>query len=186
MTPPPAFCVTARSWRPLRKSDSPGKSTTRISPSNAVEYCLKQAGIAASQLDYVGFYDKPLLKFERILENYLGVAPLGLRSFMMAMPIWVKEKLFTRELIRRELPGYEGKILFSEHHESHAASAFYPSPFEEAAILTMDGVGEWATTSYGLGRGKDAENPGRDPLSPFAGNALLGFHLLHRLQSQFR
>ena len=157
MTRPPAFCGTVRSLRPLRKSDSPGKSTTRISLVELFEYCLKQAGIATSQLDYVGFYDKPLLKFERILENYLGVVPLGLRSFMTAMPIWVKEKLFTRELIRRELPGYEGKILFAEHHESHAASAFYPSPYEEAAILTMDGVGEWATTSYGLGSGKDVK-----------------------------
>jgi len=126
-------------------------------PRNAVEYCLKHAGISTAELDYVGFYDKPMLKFERILENYLGVAPLGLRSFMTAMPIWVKEKLFTRELIRRELPGYQGKVLFAEHHESHAASAFYPSPFDEAAILTMDGVGEWATTSYGVGRGKELD-----------------------------
>jgi len=121
-------------------------------PTNAVRYCLQEGGIRAEDLDYVGFYDKPLLKFERLLESYLGVAPLGLRSFMMAMPIWIKEKLFTRELIRREIGGYAGKVLFAEHHESHAASAFYPSPFQEAAVLTMDGVGEWATTSYGIGR----------------------------------
>jgi carbamoyltransferase len=122
-------------------------------PRRAVDYCLKAGGLRTADLDYVGFYDKPLLKFERILENYLGVAPLGWRSFMTAMPVWVKEKLFTREEIRRELPEYEGQILFAEHHESHAASAFYPSPFESAAILTLDGVGEWATSSYGVGRG---------------------------------
>ena len=124
-------------------------------PAQAVEYCLREAGIKASELDYVGFYDKPLLKFERILENYLGVAPLGWRSFMTAMPVWVKEKLFSREAIRQALPGYDKPILFTEHHESHAASAFYPSPYQEAAILTMDGVGEWATSSYGVGRGRE-------------------------------
>ncbi len=126
-------------------------------PGNAVRYCLREGGIGPQDLDFVGFYDKPLLKFERLLESYLGVAPQGLRSFMMAMPVWVKEKLFTRELIRREMGEYSGKVLFAEHHESHAASAFYPSPFEEAAVLTMDGVGEWATTSYGIGRGKQVE-----------------------------
>ncbi len=126
-------------------------------PSQAVRYCLREAGLTAAQLDFVGFYDKPLLKFERILENYLAVVPRGLRSFMTAMPIWVKEKLFTRELISRELPGYQGKILFAEHHESHAASAFYPSPFNDAAVLTMDGVGEWATTSYGVGSGNQLQ-----------------------------
>jgi len=126
-------------------------------PKHAVDYCLRQGKISGHELDYVGFYDKPFLKFERILENYLGVAPRGWRSFMTAMPIWVKEKLFTREIIRRELGGYEGPVLFSEHHESHAASAFYPSPFDEAAVLTIDGVGEWATSSYGIGRGKDVE-----------------------------
>ena len=126
-------------------------------PKHAVDYCLRQGTISGHELDYVGFYDKPFLKFERILENYLGVAPRGWRSFMTAMPIWVKEKLFTREIIRRELGGYEGPVLFSEHHESHAASAFYPSPFHTAAVLTIDGVGEWATSSYGIGRGKDVE-----------------------------
>jgi carbamoyltransferase len=126
-------------------------------PSRAVAYCLREGGLGFSDLDYVGFYDKPLLKFGRILQTYAGVAPKGLRSFWSAMPIWLKDKLFTKELIRRELPGYKGPLLFAEHHESHAASAFYPSPFAEAAVLTMDGVGEWATSSYGVGRGKDLE-----------------------------
>jgi carbamoyltransferase len=126
-------------------------------PAHAVEYCLREAGIRAADLEYVGFYDKPLLKFERLLENYCGVAPRGLRSFLTAMPVWMKEKLFTRDQIRKALGDYEGPVLFAEHHESHAASAFYPSPFPEAAVLTMDGVGEWATSSYGVGRGKDLE-----------------------------
>jgi carbamoyltransferase len=126
-------------------------------PERAVEYCLRQGGLEAAAVDYVGFYDKPLLKFERLLENYCGVAPRGLRSFLTAMPVWLKEKLFTRDQIRKALGGYEGPVLFAEHHESHAASAFYPSPFAEAAVLTMDGVGEWATSSYGFGRGKDLE-----------------------------
>jgi carbamoyltransferase len=124
-------------------------------PTHAVEYCLREGGLPAERLDYVGFYDKPLLKFERLLENYCGVAPKGLRSFLTAMPVWLKEKLFTRDQIRKALGGYEGPVLFAEHHESHAASAFYPSPFAEAAVLTMDGVGEWATSSYGVGRGTD-------------------------------
>ena len=126
-------------------------------PHRAVAYCLQEGGLRAENVDYVGFYDKPLLKFERILENYLGVAPRGLRSFLTAMPVWLKEKLFTRDLIRNELGGFTGPVLFAEHHESHAASAFYPSPFAEAAVLTMDGVGEWATSSYGIGRGKDLD-----------------------------
>ena len=126
-------------------------------PTHAVAYCLQEGGIRADQLDHVGFYDKPLLKFERLLENYCGVAPRGIRSFLTAMPVWLKEKLFTRDQIRKALGGYEGPVLFAEHHESHAASAFYPSPFAEAAVLTMDGVGEWATSSYGVGRGTDLE-----------------------------
>jgi len=126
-------------------------------PRRAVAYCLEAAGLTAADLDYVGFYDKPLRKFERLLESYLAVAPRGLRSFMAAMPVWLKEKLFTRDLLRGELDGFAGEFLFAEHHESHAASAFYPSPFAEAAILTMDGVGEWATSSYGFGRGAELE-----------------------------
>ena len=125
-------------------------------PHRAVEFCLKQAGIQVSDLSSVGFYDKPLLKFERILETYLGVVPSGFRSFLMAGPLWIKDKLYIDRQLREEL-GYDGEILYSEHHESHAASAFFPSPFEQAAILTMDGVGEWATASIGLGRGNDIE-----------------------------
>jgi carbamoyltransferase len=126
-------------------------------PANAVAYCLREAGIGMADVEYVGFYDKPLLKFERLIEQYLGVAPQGLRSFLLSMPVWLKDKLFTRRLIGRELDGFEGEMLFTEHHESHAASAFYPSPFVEAAVLTMDGVGEWATSSYGVGRGNELE-----------------------------
>ena len=124
-------------------------------PRLAVEYCLREAGITVKDLSYVGFYDKPLLKFERILETYLSVAPAGFRSFLMAGPMWVKEKLFTDRDLRKSLGDYEGLLLYAEHHESHAASAFFPSPFEEAAILTMDGVGEWATASIGVGKGSD-------------------------------
>jgi len=126
-------------------------------PENAVRYCLEAGGLAVNDLDYVGFYDKPLLKFERLLENYIGIAPRGLKSWLTAMPVWLKDKLFTRDAIRKGLGGYEGKVLFAEHHESHAASAFYPSPFESAAVLTMDGVGEWATSSYGVGQGNALE-----------------------------
>jgi carbamoyltransferase len=120
-------------------------------PKNAIEYCLKEAGITAKDLSYVAFYDKPLLKFERLLETYLAYAPRGLKSFLMAMPLWLKDKLWMASLIERDL-GYEGEILFPEHHESHAASAFFPSPYREAAFLTLDGVGEWTTTSYGVGK----------------------------------
>ncbi len=125
-------------------------------PLHAARYCLQAGGIAASQLAYVGFYDKPLLKFERILETYLGIAPRGFGQFRIAGPLWMKEKLFLDREIRRAL-GYDGEILYAEHHESHAASAFFPSPFEQAAILTVDGVGEWATASFGAGRGNDFE-----------------------------
>ncbi len=123
-------------------------------PAHAVEYCLREAGIRPDDLDYVVFYDKPLQKFERLLETYLDYAPSGIRSFLQAMPLWLREKLWMREQIAREC-GFEGEVLFTEHHESHAASAFFPSPFESAAILTIDGVGEWATSSYGYGRGNE-------------------------------
>jgi carbamoyltransferase len=119
-------------------------------PKHAIEFCLNYAGIKSSELDLVAFYDKPFLKFERLLETYLTFAPVGIKSFIKAMPLWIKEKLWMKDLIQKEL-GYQGKIIFPEHHESHAASAFYPSPFNEAAILTMDGVGEWTTSSYGIG-----------------------------------
>jgi carbamoyltransferase len=123
-------------------------------PSNAIAYCLEAGGLTAEQLDYVTFYDKPLLKFERILETYLAFAPRGFRSFFKAMPLWLHQKLHVPREIRRGLQGkYKRRFLFTEHHESHAASAFFPSPFDEAAILTLDGVGEWATASYGYGRG---------------------------------
>lgn len=125
-------------------------------PANAVRFCLQQADITPGELGYVGFYDKPLLKFERILETYLGVVPQGIRQFLKAGPLWIKEKLFTDRDLRERLD-YDGEILYSEHHESHAASAFFPSPFQESAILTMDGVGEWATASIGFGRGNQIE-----------------------------
>ncbi len=125
-------------------------------PNRAVDFCLNRAGISIDQVDYVGFYDKPLLKFERILETYLSIAPTGFKSFIKAGPLWIKEKLFQKDDIAEQL-GYEGQILFAQHHESHAASAFLPSPFKEAAILTMDGVGEWATASIGVGRDHDLE-----------------------------
>ncbi len=126
-------------------------------PARAVEYCLEQAGITLADLSYAGFYDKPLLKFERILETYLSVAPRGFRSFLKAGPLWMKEKLYTARELREGLGGYQGTLLFAEHHESHAASAFYPSPFESAAILTIDGVGEWSTATIGMGQGSDIE-----------------------------
>jgi carbamoyltransferase len=125
-------------------------------PRHAVDYCLRAAGIGARDLEAVGFYDKPLLKFERILETYLGIAPRGFQSFLMAGPLWIRDKLYIDRQLRREL-SYEGAVLYSEHHEAHAASAFLPSPFDEAAILTIDGVGEWATASIGAGKGRDFE-----------------------------
>ncbi|WP_304131627.1 carbamoyltransferase, partial [Ignavibacterium album] len=125
-------------------------------PQKAIEYCLKEAGITANQLDLVAFYDKPFLKFERLLETYLTYAPIGFQSFIKAIPLWIKEKLWMKEMIKDKL-GYEGKVIFPEHHESHAASAFYPSPFQNAAIITMDGVGEWTTTSFGFGDGNDIQ-----------------------------
>ncbi|MEA3346613.1 MAG: carbamoyltransferase [Candidatus Auribacterota bacterium] len=125
-------------------------------PKEAINYCLKAANIGIKDVSYVAFYDKPFIKFERILETYLSFAPAGIKSFLSAIPLWIKQKLFMKALIRENL-GYEGEILFPEHHESHAASAFYPSPFKDAAILTIDGVGEWTTTSYGIGKGNDFE-----------------------------
>jgi len=132
-------------------------------PQNAISYCLAEAGISLGDLDYIVFYDEPLLKFERLLETYLQFTPRGLRSFQDAMPLWVREKLFLRSLLRKELERGGSKfdckhrLLFVEHHFSHAASAFFPSPFEEALVLTMDGVGEWATTSLAVGRGNHLE-----------------------------
>ena len=132
-------------------------------PHQALDYCLSQAGIGPSQLDQVVFYEKPILKFERLLENYLAFAPRGFSSFKMAIPVWLREKLFLKDLLckclKKHDPGcpWSERLLFGEHHLSHAASAFYPSPFEEAAVLTMDGVGEWTTTSLAVGRGNRLE-----------------------------
>jgi carbamoyltransferase len=127
-------------------------------PVHAVDYCLREAGVSPAGLDYVVFYDKPLLKFERLLETYLAFAPFGLKSFLSAMPLWLKTKLHLPREIRKALRGeYSGPLVFTSHHESHAASAFFPSPFEDAAILTMDGVGEWDTASIGHGRGNKIE-----------------------------
>ena len=128
-------------------------------PANAVAWCLREAGINLSDVDYVAFYEKPFLKFERLLETYLAMAPRGFASFRLAVPLWIRQKLFQKKLLEAELRAFdpdfdaESRLLFSEHHLSHAASAFYPSPFEEAAVLTMDGVGEWTTTSYAVGSG---------------------------------
>ena len=132
-------------------------------PQESIRYCLREGGVSLGDLRYVAFYDKPLLKFERLLETYLSFAPRGLRSFVKAMPVWLREKLFLKDLLRRELLALDERLgkadlpplLFGEHHESHAASAFYPSPFDTAAVLCMDGVGEWATTSAWLGEGNE-------------------------------
>jgi carbamoyltransferase len=128
-------------------------------PTHAIGYCLSEEGVNLRDIEYVVFYDKPFLKFERLLETYLALAPHGFRSFMLAMPLWIREKLFQKDLLRRHLRTFDSKgdppsrLLFSEHHLSHAASTFFPSPFSKAAVLTMDGVGEWATTSVALGDG---------------------------------
>jgi carbamoyltransferase len=128
-------------------------------PHRALSYCLERGRIQLNDVDHVVFYDKPFLKFERLLETYLAFAPKGFRSFQMAIPVWLREKLFLKTLLRDELKEFSGTfdweraLLFTEHHQSHAASAFFPSPFDEAVVLTMDGVGEWATTSLSHGRG---------------------------------
>ncbi|HEX6690498.1 MAG TPA: carbamoyltransferase N-terminal domain-containing protein, partial [Burkholderiales bacterium] len=130
-------------------------------PRHAIEACLKSAALRLADVDCVAFYDKPFLKFERLLETYLSFAPRGFQSFRTALPVWVKDKLFQKSELVSELKAMEGtvewgkKLIFSEHHLSHAASAFYPSPFERAAVLTMDGVGEWTTTSVAIGNGRD-------------------------------
>ncbi len=140
--------AAAQEERFTRKKHDPGF------PSDAVAWCLREGGIGPDDLAYVAFYDKPLLKFERLIETYVAFAPRGFRSFAMAMPVWLKEKLFLKRNLRRELgEGQRAPIVFLDHHESHAASAFFPSPFEEAAILTLDGVGEWSTAAFGTGEG---------------------------------
>ena len=146
--------AAAQEERFSRKKHDPGF------PHHSIEYCLKEAGIELGDVEHVVFYDKPLLKFERLLETYLAYAPSGFRSFMMAIPVWIKEKLFLKKTLRRSLSGLSGipeaelpSLLFTEHHQSHAASAFFPSPYESAAVMCLDGVGEWATTSVWLGEG---------------------------------
>jgi len=144
--------AAAQEERFTRKKHYPGF------PSQAVDYCLGCGGVKPGQLDYIAFYDKPLLKFDRLLETYLGFAPRGFASFREAMPLWLKGKIHMRRLIRHELPeARQAKLVFTEHHESHAASAFFPSPFESAAILTVDGVGEWSTAAIGVGKGNRME-----------------------------
>ncbi|NVK12670.1 MAG: carbamoyltransferase [Rhodobacteraceae bacterium] len=146
--------AAAQEERFTRRKHDPGF------PAHAIAYVLEEAGITLDQVDHAVFYDKPFLKFERLLETYLAVAPKGFNSFRMAMPVWLREKLFLKDLLTKELrrcdAGFSAeKLLFAEHHMSHAASAFYPSPFEEAVVLTLDGVGEWATTTVAIGRGHD-------------------------------
>ena len=146
--------AAAQEERFTRKKHDPGF------PQNAIEYCLKEVGCGLTELDALVFYDKPFLKFERLIQTYVATAPRGLRSFQMAMPIWLREKLFQKQWLSDELkkiaPDFDSsRLLFTEHHLAHAASAFYASPFQEAAILVMDGVGEWATTSLAIGRGND-------------------------------
>jgi carbamoyltransferase len=144
--------AAAQEERFTRKKHDPGF------PKHAVAYCLEEAEITPQEIDFVVFYDKPLLKFERLIETQLAFAPSGIRSFVMAMPVWLREKLMMRRMIRGGLPGKtKAPLLFMDHHESHAASAFFPSPFEQAAILTLDGVGEWTTTAAGVGRGNKIE-----------------------------
>ena len=121
-------------------------------PKLAINWCLKEAGIGAGDLDSVAFYDKPVLKFERLLDNYIGVAPRGLLSFLDVIPKWIHKRLWVKDEINKHLKGFKGKIFFPEHHMSHAAHTFFTSPFDEAAILTVDGVGEWSTTTFGIGR----------------------------------
>ncbi len=144
--------AAAQEERFTRKKHDPGF------PRHAVDYCLREAGITADQLDYVAFYDKPLLKFERMMETFIAYAPGGFRQFLAGIPLWIKQKLhLPREMDQALEEAYKGRYVFTEHHESHAASAFFPSPFQEAAILTIDGVGEWATASLGRGQGNRIE-----------------------------
>ncbi len=161
-------------------------------PANAIRYCLDEAGLDMSGVDYVVFYDKPLIKFERLLETYLAYTPSGFKSFLASMPIWLKDKLFLKTTLKKELAALVGNggaappLLFNTHHKSHAASAFYPSPFEEAAVLCLDGVGEWATSSVWLGQRQQHKRTMGDRLSALPRTALLRVHLLHRLQGQLR
>ena len=167
------------------------KHDAALSAATPFAYCLAEGGVAAGELDHVVFYDKPFLKFERLLETYIALAPRGFRSFEMSIPLWLREKLFQKNLLRVELEKFSGsfdknRLLFCEHHLSHAASAFYPSPFDDAAVLTMDGVGEWATTSAALGNGNRLEILKEIHFPHSLGLLYSAVHLLHRLQGQFR
>ena len=161
-------------------------------PSNAVKYCLAEANLQLNDIDHIVFYDKPLVKFERLLETYLSYAPRGLSSFISAMPIWLKEKLFLKSILKKEFSALSGikikelpSLLFNEHHLSHAASAFFPSPFERIAVLCLDGVGEWATSSVWLGENNKITAMG-DQFPSLAWVIVFGIHLLYRLQGKFR
>src|SRR2546426_3709696 len=139
--------AAAQEERFTRKKHDPGF------PANAIAYCLEEAGLSAEQLSYIAFYDKPLTKFDRLLETYLAYAPAGFKSFRLAMPLWLKDKLHMRRTLRQRFQAArDAKFVFTDHHESHAASAFFPSPFDTAAILTIDGVGEWSTATFGIGQ----------------------------------
>ena len=150
-------------WPPRRKSDFTRKKFDERFPRLAIEYCLRSRGIKLRDVDYICFYDKPFLKFERLLETYVGFAPVGLQSFLAAMPVWLGEKLFQKRELRDRFADIDtdadidDRLLFTEHHHAHAASAFFPSPFEDAVILTLDGVGEWCTTSVAHGKGNSLE-----------------------------
>src|SRR3954447_9161050 len=140
--------AAAQEARFTRKKNDPGF------PAGAITYCLKEASIKAEDLNYVAFYDKPLTKFDRLLETYLAYAPAGFKSFRLAMPLWLKDKLHMRRTLSEHLKAARSaRLVFTDHHESHAASAFFPSPFESAAIMTLDGVGEWSTATFGVGEG---------------------------------
>src|SRR2546423_2606249 len=141
--------AAAQEERFTRKKHDPGF------PVSAVNYCLEEGGLKAEQLDYVVFYDKPLTKFDRLLETYLAYAPAGFRSFRLAMPLWLKDKLHMRRTLQEKFRGARNaRFVFTDHHESHAASAFFPSPFDEAGVLTADGGGGWGTATYGVGEGE--------------------------------
>ena len=151
-------------------------------PAEAVRYCLAEAGLSAADLDYVAFYEKPRAKFERLVETHIAHAPAGFSTYLTALTPWLRSKLHLQRELHAALEGrYHGRVVFTDHHEAHAASAFYPSPFEDAAILTLDGVGEWATTTLGHGRGTRGPPHARNPLPAFARAALQRVHLLHRL-----
>src|SRR5271166_4457623 len=140
--------AAAQEERFTRKKHDPGF------PTHAIAYCLKEGGAQPEALDYIAFYDKPLTKFDRLLETYLAYAPAGFKSFWLAMPLWLKDKLHMRRTLRQRFhAARDARLVFTDHHESHAASAFFPSPFDRAAIVTLDGVGEWSTTTIGIGQG---------------------------------